>query len=140
MKWLWDDKDGGKESKVWCYGVEIKKLFSIILLRFEDGSREAYHSHAFNCLNWVLKGELQEDRLNRKKVILRNDHNHFKYLSSFIPFIIKKEHLHKVTSIGRTLVLSFRGPWANEWIEYLPDENRFVKLTYGRKEIPWTGS
>lgn len=136
MKLLWNDKDGGPESRVWCYGIEFKKLFSIILLRFEDGSREAYHSHAFNCLNWVLKGKLIEDRVTKDKPIFSLiSKDIFEYSASIKPFIIKRNHLHKVTSQGRTWVLTFRGPWAKTWIEYLPEENRFVTLTNGRKEV-----
>ena len=45
-------KDGGPDSTVWMYGIEVKWLFSILLLRFEDGSRDAYHSHAFDCVSW----------------------------------------------------------------------------------------
>lgn len=130
MKWLWHAKDGGKESKVWCYGLEIKSLFSILLLRFEDGSREAYHSHAFNCLNWVLKGKLIEHR-----IYLDEMSDFFIYKKSIIPFIIKRKHMHKVSSKGRTWVLTFRGPWRDTWREYLPGEDRFITLTHGRKEL-----
>ena len=42
-------KDGGPESTVWGYFlIEIKSLFTIVLLHFKNGSREAYHNHAFN--------------------------------------------------------------------------------------------
>lgn len=132
MKILLNNKDGGPKSRVWCYGIEFKKLFSVILLRFENGSREAYHSHAFNCLNWVLKGKLIEDRLENG---IHQGAEDYYYSASFIPFIIKREHLHKVTSEGRTWVLSFRGPWRKTWVEYLSNENKFIILTHGRKEI-----
>lgn len=142
MKFLWNDKDGGSESKVWCYGIEIKSLFSIILLRFENGSREAYHSHAFNCLNWILKsqckfaGHLTEDRVipeSLKESKIR--YWQFVYWPSIQPFIIRRDDLHKVSSYGRTWVLSFRGPWSKTWKEYIPDENRIAILTHGRIEV-----
>jgi len=40
-------KDGGPESPVDGYFlIEIKSLFSIALLKFNNGGRENYHTHA----------------------------------------------------------------------------------------------
>ena len=44
----------------------VSTLFSIALLVFEDGSREAYHEHAFNCVSWVLSGHLSENFMDGK--------------------------------------------------------------------------
>lgn len=132
MKFLWNDKDGGLESKVWCYGIEFKSLFSIVLLRFENGSREAYHSHAFNCLNWVLRGGLIERRKDLKAPRLFYTQT-LKYKPSVMPFIIKRDHLHKVSGVGRTWVLSFRGPWSETWKEFV--DGKLITLTHGRKEV-----
>lgn len=132
MKILMNHKDGGPESKVWCYGIEFKSLFSIILLRFENGSREAYHSHAFNCLNWVLKGDLYEERITD---IQELDGPDYRYKTSWLPFVIRRKDLHRVTSIGRSWVLTLRGPWNNTWIEYLPNQKKFIRLTNGRREL-----
>lgn len=63
MKILFKGKDGGPESNVTGYWLfESKRFGSIVLLRFDKGSREAYHNHAFNALSWVLnrKGLLHE--------------------------------------------------------------------------------
>lgn len=61
MKFLYYGKNGGPESRVWGYFlIEIKSLFSIVLLRFENGSRDAYHTHAFHCFSWLLRGHLTE--------------------------------------------------------------------------------
>ena len=61
MKFLFKAKDGGPESKVTGYWlIESKRWFSIALLRFDEGSREAFHTHAFNAISWVLWGELLE--------------------------------------------------------------------------------
>ena len=47
--------DGGKNSGVTAYFlIEWKVLFSVGILRFNEGTREAYHSHAFNALTWWL--------------------------------------------------------------------------------------
>lgn len=48
-------KDGGGDSTVTGYFlIEIKSLFSVVLLRFDGESRDAYHEHAFNCVSWLL--------------------------------------------------------------------------------------
>lgn len=119
-------KDGGPTSKVWGYFFELKRLFSIVVLRFEDGSREAYHSHAFNSINWIIKGKLVESHREGGEIM---------YLPSWKPVITRRSTFHKVTSEGRSWVLSFRGPWAKTWQEWIPDEQRLVTLTHGRKEI-----
>lgn len=44
-------KDGGPESKVWgLWVLRIKTLFTVVLLKFENGTRDAYHSHAFGSI------------------------------------------------------------------------------------------
>lgn len=126
MKFLSYSKDGGTYSTVsGLFIIEIKKLFSIVLLRFEDGSRDAFHSHAFNCFSWLLSGRLYEQNLNGSVRY---------YKPSLFPFTTKRTTFHKVKSNGISFVLSFRGPWAKTWQEYLPIEERFVELTNGRKE------
>lgn len=126
MKFLSKSKDGGPESTVWAYWlIELKGLFSIVLLRFEDGSRDAYHSHAFNSISWVLRGGLYEDLLHGP---------HLNHWASPFPVITRRSTTHKVVSFGRTWVLSLRGPWSTEWREILPD-GKVVTLTHGRKEV-----
>ena len=50
-------KDGGPESTVTGYWlIEYKPLFSIVLLKFEGKSRDAFHTHAFNSLSWLISG------------------------------------------------------------------------------------
>lgn len=57
--------DGGESSNVSGYWlIEMKKLFSIVLLRFEPSHRENFHSHAFNALTIWLKGEVLEERID----------------------------------------------------------------------------
>lgn len=126
MKFLETSKDGGPKSRVWAHWlVELKNLFSVVLLRFEDGSREAYHSHAFNAVSWVLKGRLVEDRLLADRLRF--------FRPSVVPIITTRDNIHKVTSEGRTWVLSFRGPWADSWVE-LAEDGQLHTLTHGRKE------
>lgn len=118
-------KDGGPESRVWGYFFELKRLFSVVLLRFEDGSREAYHSHAFNSLSWVLKGEVDEYHLDGRVETHR---------ASWRPVVTRRDTFHKVVSKGRTWVFTLRGPWAKTWQEVLPD-GRTVTLANGRRVV-----
>lgn len=130
-------KDGGPESTVWAHWLfESKQWGSIVLLRFEDGSRDAYHSHAFDCVSWaVAGGGLVEHRIGGPGANLAEC---YLFPPSALPVITRRAHLHKVISCGRTWVLSFRGPWQARWAEVLPDGQggeRPVHLTHGRKEV-----
>jgi len=97
-------------------------MFSIVLLRFEEGSREAYHSHAFNSVSWILKGRLVEHHL---------DGGIQEHKLGIRPIVTKRDTFHKVVSSGSTWVLSFRGPWYDTWQEYVDGE--FITLKHGRK-------
>lgn len=121
------DKDGGPESRVWGFWlIGLKKLFSVVLLRFEDGSREAYHTHAFNAVSWVLRGELHEEHLMGLT---------FYHLPSWRPVYTTRDTFHRVSSVGRTWVISLRGPWADLWLEWLPETQETVLLTHNRVEL-----
>lgn len=129
MKILSYGKDGGPNSTVWGFWfIEWKSLFSVAVLVFENGSREAYHNHAFNSISWVLKGKLIEEILDAPE-----DDWVKRYFPSIKPIFTKRNTFHKVTSEGRSWVLTFRGPWAKEWKEYLPKTDEFVTLESGRK-------
>lgn len=124
MKLFKKMKDGGPESTVTGYWlIEAKSLFSIALLRFDGKSREAFHNHAFNCISWVLSGNLTETMLDGRVQ---------KYSPSWKPFITTREDFHKVDSDAQTFVLTFRGPWAKTWNEFT---DKFTTLTSGRKII-----
>lgn len=139
MKFCYFGKDGGPDSTVWGFWpIEIKSLFSVALLCFENGSREAYHSHAFNSVSWVLSGGLEEDVLVQWKSLAVGDLEAgytLHHVPSLKPVVTKRDTLHKVSSVGRSWVLTFRGPWANQWKEWLPKTSRFITFTHGRKEI-----
>ena len=123
-------KDGGEDSTVTGYWlIEWKTLFSIVVLKFEGNSRPMYHTHAFNCFSWVIKGHLTENVL----AIVRN--YSVGHPASFMPFITKRTRFHKVDSTGTTWVLSFRGRWTDRWQEYNPKTNKFITLTDGRKIV-----
>lgn len=134
MKFFKTAKDGGEESHVTGFFiVEIKSLFSIVLLHFRNGTREAFHSHAFNAITWFLKGQVTEHRLYPGSQTFGPIVTQF--LPSFVPKITLRSNLHKVFSLGDTWALSFRGPWKDSWIEYRSTEKKFVTLTHGRKTI-----
>lgn len=128
MKILFKSKDGGKNSRVTGYWlIEWKQVGSIVLLCFDKGSREAYHNHAFNAISWILKGKLREVLLSNEEYILS---------PSIKPVITPRLRFHRVFGITeKTWVLSFRGPWYKTWKEYLPREDKEIKLTNGRIEI-----
>lgn len=135
MRLFYRGKDGGSESTVWGFWLcEFKSLFSVVLLCFENGTREAYHNHAFNSISWVLKGKLTEYLLGHWEGEEYKKQRFKTYLSSFRPIITRRSTFHQVRSDGRTWVLSFRGPWVKTWKEWLPHENRFVTLSTGRVE------
>jgi hypothetical protein len=120
-------KDGGPESTVTGYWLtEIKSLFSIVLLRFDNGSRDQFHSHAFNSLNWVLKGTVSEEHLSGYT---------FDHGPSAVPVFTGRNTFHRVVSHGTTWVLSFRGPWNKTWMEYDPKTDCSVRLTHGRVQV-----
>lgn len=132
MKLLWNAKAGGPESRVWMYGFESKRFGSALLLRFENGSREAYHSHAFNALSVVLSGGLNEWHMHGGAEL----HGRGKVVRTL------RETFHKVYSIGRTWVLSFRSPWIPTWQEALPVNksqplglHHCRTLTHGREVV-----
>lgn len=138
-KWLprifYKKFDGGKDSGVTGYFlIEWKVLFSIGLLHFKDGSRESYHSHAFNAISWFIKGSVTEEHLNGTTK---------EFKASFTPKITKRDCLHRVVAHGSVWCFTLRGPWLDTWIEYRPGKKEFVELTHGRREVerlsdlPW---
>lgn len=130
MKLFTKCKDGGPESTVFAHILcEFKSLFSVMLLEFRNGSRDAYHSHAFDCVSWVLKGKLKEDEVDEFGY-----HTYTEHRPSLLPIITLRETTHKVTSEGTTWVLTFRGPWAKVWKEIMPDGEEVV-LSHGRRKV-----
>ena len=116
-------KDGGPLSRVWAYFLENKKLASFGLLRFEDGSREAFHSHAFDCVSLIVgPGSLKEVFTDGR----------IRYHRPGKILVTRKEDFHKVYSQGRTWVLTLRGPWEQTW-EEIDEEGNHKTLSWGRK-------
>jgi hypothetical protein len=117
--------DGGDKSGVTAYFlIEWKILFSIGLLKFNKGSREAFHSHAFNALTWWIKGCVTEVKI---------DGTQTDYSASFKPKYTSRANTHKVISHKTTYALTFRGPWSDTWKEVR--NGKEVILTHSRKQI-----
>lgn len=130
--------DGGKDSGVTAYFlIEWKILFSIGILHFKKGSREAYHTHAFNALTWWLKGKVTEAKLNAvfddNEIALKDKDITKDFKPSFIPKFTSRHNFHKVIAHENTYALTFRGNWKNTWNEF--KNNKLVTLTHGRKEL-----
>lgn len=126
MKLLQFGKDGGPESTVWGYWLcEFKRLFSVLFLCFENGTRDAYHDHAFNAVSWLLRGTLIEEHTNGETIV---------YLPGWRPIITKRDTFHRVRSVGRSWVFQLRGPWVPFWHEYIPGVGHQT-LTDGRVVI-----
>jgi len=120
--------DGGANSGVTGYFlVEIKPLFSIVLLRFSAGSREAFHEHAFSALTLWLSGEVEEHRIDGAFDFI----THFPQAGRFK--FTPRNCFHKITCMRPAWALSFRGPWIDYWREKRGDKT--VWLTHGRKEV-----
>lgn len=130
MRFFYKGKDGGPESAATGYWlVELKRAFSIVLLRIDGKGREAYHTHAFHALSWVLpKGLLKEE--------FRDGRTRYHY-PSWLPILTTRQDFHRVDDVsekGHSWVFSIRGPWSKTWMEHRPLEGTDVELTSGRVE------
>jgi len=124
MKLLSYGKDGGDKSNVWGFWlIEIKSLFSIVILCFEKGSRENYHSHAFNALTWFIKGSVDEHHVDGRVL---------SWTPSIKPKYTPRSCFHKVFAKKRTFAFCIRGPWSKTWKEFRPSTNEEITLSSGR--------
>jgi hypothetical protein len=109
--------DGGKDSGVTAYFlIEWKILFSIGVLRFKKGTREAYHNHAFNALTWWLKGKVTEEKINGEK---KDFEKHFK---SFVNRLVLNESFQEWEERVRNKIRPVNSPEFDEII-YLENIN-----------------
>jgi hypothetical protein len=121
-------KDGGPDSPVdGFFLIEIKSLFSIVLLRFNEGCREAHHSHAFHALTWFIRGDLVEEDINGEYHV---------YERSIIPKVTRRSKNHRVIAWTDSWCLSIRGPWKSTWTE--DTDTHHTVLTHGRKIVERT--
>ena len=122
-------KDGGPESPVDAYFLcEFKGLFSIALLKFNIGSRVAFHTHAFNAWTWFLKGEMKEQ-------VTEGEAYGYWYSRSLTPKYTPKSRMHRVKAYKDSWCITIRGPWSKYWIEYNPITKTYTTFTHGRVEV-----
>jgi hypothetical protein len=74
-----------------------------------------------HVFSWLIWGDLQEDFMDGKGHAIS---------PSILPIYTYRETMHKVTSVGRSWVLTFRGPWCDSWEEFAGGSYR--TLTHGR--------
>jgi len=126
MKFFSIAKDGGPESYVTGFFlVEIKSLFSIVILKFNKGTREVFHSHAFNAITLWLNAEVTEEYPD----------GNWKFWNSWQWKRTPRNLFHRVRATKDSYAISFRGPWQSTWQEIIPQQNKVITLTHGRKEI-----
>lgn len=124
MKFLQKAPDGGKDSGVTGFFlVEIKPLFSIVILKFNKGTREAYHNHAFNAVTLWLKGVVREEHKDGSNKWFHT--GMFKYTP--------RTTFHRINALETSYAISFRGPWLNTWQEFR--QGVLFTLTHGRKIV-----
>ena len=125
-RFFYTKPDGGLDSGVTGYFlVEWKPFFSIGLLHFKKGSREAFHSHAFNAITFWVKGNVTEVKYPTNATA--------RFSAGLKPKYTPRENFHKVIADVDTYALTFRGPWLDYWYEF-KQGNRLI-LTHGRKVI-----
>lgn len=128
MRILSRSKDGGPDSTVdGFFLIEIKSLFSIVLLRFNAGGREAFHSHAFHAFTWFITGDMVEQDI---------DGSYKAYRRSLIPKYTPRSKNHRVRAYRNSWALSIRGPWKSTWTE--DTDTHHTVLTHGRKIVEKT--
>ncbi len=118
--------DGGQDSGVTGYFlIEWKPVFSIGILHFKKGSREAFHSHAFNAVTFWLKGRVTEVKHPTNATA--------EFSAGFKPKFTSRTNFHKVVAHDDTYALTFRGPWLDYWYEF--KKGSYLTLTHGRKIV-----
>lgn len=117
--------DGGKDSGVTGYWlIEWKPVFSIVLLKFNKGTRDAYHEHAFNALTIWIKGEVLEEYQDGSTAQVWKA-GQCKYTP--------RSNFHRIKALKTSWALCFRGRWLKSWKEELHGET--YTLTHGRVKI-----
>lgn len=132
MKLFHKSYDGGADSGVTGYWlIEAKNLFSIVLLHFSPGSREAFHSHAFNAVTWWLRGNVREEFYYAYPEGWTDS---IDWKPSFKPKFTPRGNFHKIVAgENGAWALSFRGPWNKTWQEHKNGET--YELTHGRERV-----
>lgn len=125
MRILSRAKDGGPESPVDAFFLfEIKTIGSVALLRFNRGSREAFHTHAFHALTWFIWGDMVEEDIDGALHVYRH---------SLLPKFTPRSKNHRVRAYRTSWCFTIRGPWADIWTE--TRNGVTTRLTHGRRKV-----
>jgi len=125
MRFFSKTKDGGPQSPVDAFFIfEIKAFASIAILRFNKGSREAFHTHAFNALTWFLSGNLVEEQFSGEQRVYRRQ---------LLPKFTSRSCNHRVIANATSWCFTIRGPWKSSWTEDTQEAK--TTLTHGRKVV-----
>jgi hypothetical protein len=110
--WKKKDINNGEQNVTELTILEWKKLFSIKLFHFHKttGDQDRFHTHSFNAVSFLLKGNYIEEVIVGKKV-LPLPRNRSKIL--YIP----KGEFHRITKSDGCRTLLITGPWEPEWTE-----------------------
>lgn len=92
--------------------LEWKKLFSIKLFHFHksSGCQDRFHTHSFNSISLLLKGNYIEEIIKDGKVV-QFDRNRSRLI--YIP----SHEYHRITRSDGCRTLLITGPWEPEWME-----------------------
>lgn len=127
MRILQKTKDGGPDSPVEAYFLcEFKNLFSIAFLKFNNGGRMQFQTHAFNAFTWLIWGNLIEENIDGRL-------HH--YQQSIFPKYTPRSQHHRVMSIGTSWCFTIRGSWSKHWTEYDPCTKATTKFKSGRRVV-----
>jgi hypothetical protein len=127
MKLLKVSKDGGQDSHVTgLFIFEIKSVASFAILKFDKGSREVFHSHAFNALTiWLPGADVTEYHTNGQT---ENWGRQFVPQFKWTP----RSTFHKIFANKTSFAITIRGPWAKTWLEYNAASKLTTTLAHGR--------
>ncbi len=131
----WNVKEGGPESPVSFFGIEIKRLGSIGFLKVTEGRREVvFYTSAFHAFTWFLKGRLREEHIQR--VSRTGSHSvHSAHTRDLLPKFTSRKCIYRVYALEDSWCFTIRGPWQHVWREFSPKTGLFTVLTHGREIV-----
>lgn len=107
--------------------LEWKKLFSIKLFHFHKstGCQDRFHTHSFNSISFLIKGNYVEEILRGDTVVPYNRNR-----SRFI--YIPSNEYHRITRSDGCRTLLITGPWEPEWKELRElGDSRYQEVSCG---------
>lgn len=112
--------------------LEWKPLFSIKLFHFHEstGCQDRFHTHSFNSISLLLKGNYIEEKIIDQKIIPM-DRNRSRLI--YIP----NGEYHRITKSNGCWTLLITGPWKSYWKELMELGNdRYQMVVMGEGRVP----